>query len=190
MKTFLALAFAAALSLVPSAASAQEESLHDFGVTFTDQDGRKTTLAELRGKPVLVTMFYGNCKFACPMLVSRMKRLEAKMSPAMREQMRMVLVTFDPKRDTVPQLKVLADKFAPDSKGRWSFLRSADEDAVQELAAVLGVKYRFMPDGTINHSSVITLLDERGVVRGRMDGMDSPDETILDPLVAMEGAGK
>ncbi len=187
MKLFSA-ALAATLVFAAQPAFAQEASLHDFDITFQNQDGAKTTLADLKGQPVLITMFYGNCTYACPLLVSRMKRIEAKLPPDVREKMRMVLVTFDPKRDTVPKLKELAQRYAPDST-RWTFLRVDDAEAVRELAAVLGTKYRFMPDGSINHSSVITLLDEQGVVRARVDGMETPDATILDALPKAGGRG-
>lgn len=171
---------AALLFFAATPVLAQDPSLHDFEATFTDQRGRKLTLEELKGGPVLVTMFYGTCAYACPLLVSRMRRLEAKVPPSLRPRLKMVLVTFDPKRDTVPALARLHEAYGMDA--RWRFLRTEDADAVQELAALLGVKYRFMPDGSINHSSVITLLDENGVVKARMDGMDLPDETILDAL--------
>lgn len=176
-------ALALAALLLPAAAFASEPSLHDLETKFVDQRNQTATFADLKGAPVLVTMFYGNCEYACPMLVSRMKRLEAKVPDAHKSKLRMVLVTFDPERDTVPALRKLHDLYALD--GRWQFLRVDDAEAVRELAALLGVRYRFMPDGAINHSSVITLLDGQGVVRARMDGMDLPDERILDTLLPM-----
>ena len=179
---FVATLLGAALT-VPSTVRAEEASLHDFDVVFHDQTGAKTTFAKLDGQPVLVTMFYGNCAYACPMLVSRMRRLESKVAPEHRSKLRMVLVTFDPKRDTVQALSKLHEAYGLDD--RWHFLRVDDAEAVQELAALLGVKYRFMPEGTINHSSVITLLDRSGVVQARMDGMDLPDDTILLPLAPL-----
>lgn len=181
MKRIFAVALAAAIVGAAPVVHAGEPSLHDFETVFQDQDGKRTTLAELKGQPVLITMFYGTCTYACPLLVSRMRRLEAKLPPEVKKRMRMVLVTFDPARDTVPELKKLKQRYAPDDT-RWSFLRVDDADAVRELAAILGTKYRFMPDGTINHSSVITLLDERGVVRARVDNMEQPDELILEAL--------
>lgn len=187
MKLFTAV-LASALLVVPLAAEAQEASLHDFETVFQNQEGEKVTLAELKGQPVLITMFYGNCTYACPLLVSRMRRIESKLPPDVRERMRMVLVTFDPKRDTVPKLKELQERYAPDTT-RWSFLRVDDAGAVRELAAILGTKYRFMPDGSINHSSVITLLDGGGVVRARVDGMETPDSTILDALPLLRPHG-
>lgn len=177
----LSLLLALLIAWVPLLSRAEEPTLHDFDTVFIDQNGAESTLATHRGQPVLITLFYGNCAWACPLLVRRMKKLEAKLPESIKREMRMVLVTLDPKNDSVPRLKELQRAYVGEDS-RWSFLRVEDPDAVQELAAVLGVKYRFMPDGSINHSSVITLLDRDGVSRARMDGMGQADETILDAL--------
>ena len=173
-------ALCVALLFAPLAAFSEEPSLHDFTDTFQDQDGRKVTLAKLaRGRPVMITMLYGSCPAACPLLVSRMKRIERKLPETVRRELRVILVSFDPLRDTVGSLKKLQLAHGVDA-ARWSFLRTDDRDAVRELAAVLGVKYRFLKDGAINHSSVIIYADGGGVIRARMGSLDQPDETILD----------
>jgi protein SCO1 len=168
-----------ALLLAPLAAFADEPSLHDFSSTFVDQDGRRVTLAKLaKGHPVMLTMFYGTCPAACPLLVSRMKRIERELPEAVRRDLRVILVSFDPARDTVESLKRLQRAHGVDTT-RWSLLRIDDEEAIRELAATLGVKYRFLKGGAINHSSVISYADPRGVIRARTGSLEEPDETIL-----------
>ena len=178
-----ALTVLAALTLVlPFTARAQTPSVYDFEQSFTDQDGHPTTLAALGGgHPTLITMFYGSCPTACPLLVSRMKRLEAKLSEEQRAQVRVILVSIDPKRDTVEVLKTLQQAHHVDPT-RWSMLRTDDQDAVRELAAVLGISYRFLPNGMINHSAVLTLLDDEGVPVARMDSLDQPEDALLQAL--------
>jgi protein SCO1/2 len=66
---------------------------------------------------------------------------------------------------------------------RWSFLRVDDAGAVRTLAAVLGIKYRFLPGGAINHSSVITYVAPDGVIGGRMESLAADDATVLAPLL-------
>lgn len=189
MKTLLrplALALFAALSLPLAARAAPAPSLYDLEQRFTDQDGRQVTLAQVgEGHPVLITMFYGTCPAACPLLINRIKRLEAKLSPAQRAELRVVLVTFDPARDTVAMLKQLQAAHQVDAR-RWSFLRVDDAGAVRTLAAVLGIKYRFLPGGAINHSSVITSVGPDGAITGRMESLAADDAAVLGPL--MKGA--
>jgi protein SCO1/2 len=76
-----------------------------------------------------------------------------------------VLVSFDPERDTPAKLKELARAHRVDSPS-WRFTRTSEE-STRELAAVLGIKYTKLESGAIRHTSLINVLDRRGVVRYR-----------------------
>ena len=160
------------------------DSLYVLDGKYTDQDGKAVTLAKFRGKPVLISMFYATCPHACPMLVSDVKRIESGLDPAVRKDLQIVLVTFDPDRDTVDALRQLRELHKVE-KDRWTFLRT-NPGTVRELAAVLGIRYRFTPDGAIGHSSVITLLDRDGAVAGRVEGVRQPADDIVRKLNAMK----
>lgn len=150
-------------------------SVFDLAIPLTDQDGQKLALDGHPG-PVLITMFYATCPAACPLLVADLKAIEAAMDPATREATRVVLVSFDPERDTTATLKALAQKHKIDER-RWRFARAADGD-VRTLAAVLGIKYRKLPNGHYNHSSVIALLDRKGAVAARLEGQEQPSDAL------------
>lgn len=66
-------------------------------------------------------------------------------------------------------------------ESRWRLLR-APEETVRDIAALLGIKYRRLPDGSFNHSSVITLLDPDGAIVARDDAIGGPHEALLRPL--------
>ena len=51
-------------------------------------------LSSLAGKPVLMTMIYTHCAYACPLMVSDLKKTEALFTETEREQFRIVLVSF------------------------------------------------------------------------------------------------
>jgi protein SCO1/2 len=68
-------------------------------------------------------------------------------------------------------------------ESRWRFVRAPDL-TVREIAAVLGIKYRRMPDGRFNHSSAITLLDPSGVIQSRVEGIGQPHAVLLRRLRA------
>jgi protein SCO1/2 len=72
-------------------------------------------------------------------------------------------------------------------ESRWRLLR-APEDTVREIAAVLGIKYRRLPDGNFNHSSIITLLDPDGVVIVRAEGIGGSHAALLRSLRAAQSA--
>lgn len=158
-------------------------SLYLLDAELTDQDGRKVKLADFRGQPVLISMFYGYCPYACPMLMAKLKRLEAALTPEARASVRVVLVSLDPARDTPESLKKLAQAHGVDAS-RWRLLWTREEN-VQELAAVLGIKYRALPNGQMNHSSVITLLDREGTIDQRLDGLDQEADALVSRLNAL-----
>ena len=156
-------------------------SVYDLAVPLTDQDGRARELDAFRGHPVVISMFYSSCPYACPTLISHIQQLERSLSDLERADVRVVLVSFDPERDTPAKLKVLAQERHADIE-RWILARTSD-DKVRELAAVLGLKYKRLPDGGFNHSSVITVLDRNGFVRARSDGLGSRVDDALKVAV-------
>jgi protein SCO1/2 len=115
-----------------------------------------------RGHPTLVSMFYGSCPAACPMLITSMQVYESHLAPAARSRLRVLLVSFDAARDTPNQLEQLASLHRIDLT-RWT-LASAPERDARKIAAGLGFRYRPLPDGTFDHSLLITLLDRQGRV--------------------------
>ncbi len=166
---------------LPAAAVAKTgDSVYLLGGSFTDQDGKQVVLPQLAGKPVLITMFYATCPHACPLLISDIKAIEKALDPAVREQVQVVLVTFDPERDTPEALRKLRDAHGVDTS-RWTFLRT-DADKAREMAEVLGIRYRFAKDGSIGHSSVITLLDSKGAIAGRVEGVRQNSDQLVRTL--------
>jgi protein SCO1/2 len=165
------------------AAAPRSDSIYELPASLVDQDGRPVGLDLFRGHPVLITMFYTSCRDACPMLVADLKRFERELSPRGRADLRIVLVSLDAERDTPEALRRLAAAHDLDT-ARWRLLR-ASEDTVREIAAVLGIHYRRLPDGTFNHSSVITLVDARGVALARVEGLGQPLEVFRERLHAL-----
>ena len=151
------------------------DSILQLGDTFTAQDGRTFTLAERRGKPQLVAMFYSSCKFMCPLLVDSARGVDHALSPSERARMNVLFVSIDPARDTPPVLAALAAKRKLDLS-RWTLART-DDASVRKLAALLGVRYRKLADGDFNHTSALILLDADGRIIARTEKMGA----VLDP---------
>lgn len=170
--------------ILPSQApAASADSLYLLEGEFTDQAGKAHRLRDFQGKPVIISMFYATCPHACPLLISDIKRIERAVPEKLRSELRVVLVTFDPERDTSEALTKLAEAHSVDTS-RWTFLHT-DPERVRELAALLGIRYRFAKDGSIGHSSVITLLDREGKVANRIDGLRQPHEEMVRRIEAI-----
>lgn len=184
--TLTVLAFAGLL-LAPAAPKTGEaprgESIYQIATRFVDQTGAPAGLDAGRGHPVLISMFYASCRDACPLLIADIRGVEASLPARVRAALRVVLVTLDPSHDTPMALQALATAHGVDG-ARWRLLRGSD-DAVREVAAVLGIKYRRLSTGVINHASIITLLDRAGVVDARVDGLGQPTTDLVQRLLAI-----
>lgn len=150
-------------------------SLFQLDATFTNDSGRAFTLGELRGRPVVLTMFFASCGYACPMLVSDMTQIREKIPANIRDQVVFVLVSFDVKRDTPAALHTYRTERGLDDQ--WVLLHG-DDNAVSELAALLGVKYKLESTGMFSHSNLITVLNSEGEIVHQRGGLKGGlDET-------------
>jgi protein SCO1/2 len=157
------------------ASRARSASIYALGMTLTDQNGDRVGLDVDRGKPVLLGMFYGTCPSACPLLISTAKRVMAGLDGGAAADVRVLLVSFDPQRDTPEALRRIAAERGLDARWR---LASAPDDQVRELAALLGVQYRRLPDGNFSHTSSIVLVDRSGAIDARLDDMAQPVDEL------------
>jgi protein SCO1/2 len=151
-------------------------SIYHAGSRWTDQTGTALRLADLAGKPQVVAMVYTSCAYACPRIMLDMKRIEGELG-GRADEVRFVLVSIDPERDTPERLAEFAagSRLDPD---RWTLLTGSEGD-VLELAALLGVQYRQTSPGEWVHSNLITVLDREGVVVHRQLGLGTdPSETL------------
>jgi protein SCO1/2 len=163
---------------VPMAKGAYSDaSIFNLGDSWTDQDGNKMHLGDFEDEIVVVAMFFSNCQYVCPRIVADVKRIEEGLSDGERKETRFVLASMDSLRDTPDVLKDYQKKMKL-SPNRWTLLHG-DDNAVQNLAAVLGVKYKREMNGDFGHSVVITVVDRGGVIVHQQDGLGAdPAETV------------
>jgi protein SCO1/2 len=143
-------------------------SIYQLDSTWVSDAGKSVQLAALRGRPVVLAMFFASCEYACPMIVSDMKRLRDSLPEKARAETQFVLVSFDTARDTPAALEAYRARMALDSG--WTLLHG-DDNAVQELAMILGVKYKQDARGQFSHSNLITVLDGNGEIAHQRVGL-------------------
>lgn len=157
-------------------------SLYQADARFTDDAGRPIALGSLRGRPVVLTMFYSSCGYACPLLVSDMARIRELLPTGLRDEVAFVLVSFDVARDTPPVLRAYRETRHLDAQ--WFLLHGADAD-VRELAALLGVKYKQEADGNFAHSNLLTVLNREGEVVHQRTGLKDGHAEAAAALAAL-----
>ena len=92
------------------------------------------------------------------------------------------MVSLDPERDTPAAMSELHARHELDAQ--WTLAR-APADQVRELAAALGIKYRALDGGEINHSTVVALLDGQGVPRARLDAPTAAVDALVEAIPAL-----
>jgi protein SCO1/2 len=150
------------------------ESIYQVDATWNTHKSTELKLSELEGQPVILSMIYGSCTTACPVLVHDVKRLYKGLDKAAQKQVKLVMVSFDTSRDTPAALAEYVKQYKLDDDN-WLFLNGSEQD-IRTLATVLGVRYRQRPDGDFDHSNLITILDKQGLIVERIEGLSQPME--------------
>lgn len=75
--------------------------------TLIDQSGQKVSMAEQRGKLVLVTFLYTNCPDVCPLITQNLNQALQMLGPK-RDDVRVLAISVDPEGDT----RESVDKYA------------------------------------------------------------------------------
>jgi protein SCO1 len=178
-----ALLLALLLTVAPCAGAAvgdPPQSIYNLAAKLVDQFGASRGLDMHRGHPVLVTMFYGSCDVACPLLIDTLRSFERSLTPAERAHLRVLLISIDPEHDTTESLRALATARRVDLS-RWTLVHT-NEPTVRKIAAVLSIQYRRLPDGNYNHASVISLLTPRGEIAMQSAVLGKADERLAATL--------
>lgn len=147
-----------------------EMSIYNLNSNWLDQSKSEYKLIDLKGKVVVLTFIYTNCKFSCPITLAFLKKLESKLDKITTSKVMFVLVSMDPENDTPQKLK----QFLVDNElnpNIWKLLTSDDEE-IMELASTIGFKYKKVVNNDFAHSNIITLLDKDGVVKAQLEGLN------------------
>jgi protein SCO1/2 len=144
------------------------KSLYQLEAKWTDDAGKVVTLGALRGRPVILTMFFASCEYACPVLVGDIQRLRKTLPEDIRAKVQVVLVSFDVARDTPAALAAFRTRQGLDAG--WTLLRG-ETVPVQDLAMLLGVKFKQDARGQFSHSNLFTILNAEGEVAHQHAGL-------------------
>ncbi len=152
-----------------------------FGRDFalTDQNGTPRTLADFRGKAVVLFFGYTQCPDVCPTTL-------ATLAQAMKElggdadRVQVLFVTIDPDRDTPALLREYVPAFDPRFLGLYG-----DREATERVAKEFKVIYRKNPGATpdtytMDHSAGTFVFDPQGRLRLYGPYGQGPDVFVHD----------
>jgi len=138
----------------------------DFGreLQLTDFTGQPRTLADFRGKVVVVFFGYTHCPDVCPTTMSELASAMKKLG-ADADKVQVLFVTADPERDTPDILKQYVTAF----DSRFLGLRGTPEQTAQaakDFKVLIQKNAGSDPNNyTVDHSSGTYLYDREGKLR-------------------------
>lgn len=155
------------------------ESIYQLESKWHDQDNKTLTLNSLTGKIQVVAMVFSNCKLACPRLIVDLKAIENKLSVDQKKKVSFLLITFDTERDTPKQLK----KFANDMQlnDNWKLIHSSETNT-REISMILNINYEKQTDGTFAHSNAIHIINKKGIIVHRQDGLGADNTQTIKAI--------
>jgi protein SCO1/2 len=109
-------------------------------VPLTTQDGKTVHLYDdlLKGKTVVVSVFYTQCQDSCPLETARLLQVQHLLGDRVGKDVFFYSVSIDPEHDTPAVLKAYADKFHVGPG--WLFLTGTKSD-IDLVAHKLGLYY-------------------------------------------------
>ena len=179
----------AALWFFGAPATVQQAAAIGGPFTLTDGAGKAVTDADFRGKHMLVYFGYTFCPDVCPTTLNDVGQALDKLG-ARADQLAPLFITVDPARDSPNVVRQYAAAFSPRLIG---LTGTPDEiAAVAREYRVYYAKHKTGPgpgDYTMDHSSVIYLMDAKGRFEGIIRADEGPDAMAADLTKYLSGSG-
>jgi protein SCO1/2 len=134
----------------------------DFALT--DHTGKPRTLADFKGKAVVLFFGYTQCPDVCPTTMAEMAAVMKELGP-LADKVQVLFVTIDPERDTQALLAQYIPAFDPHFLGLYG-----DQAATEKTAKEFKVFYQKVPGKTpgsytMDHTAGSYVFDPQGRIR-------------------------
>tara|TARA_B000000460_G_scaffold212569_1_gene160786 strand:+ start:100 stop:675 length:576 start_codon:yes stop_codon:yes gene_type:complete len=158
------------ISIIQAHSTSQQsqnlEIYQDIGGNFTllSSNNQYVSLEDFQGKVVLMFFGFTACPDTCPLTLSKLKQVMARLDQ--KKPVQQLFITVDPKRDNPEQLKSFLSTFNLNIIGL-----TGTEEEILHVAELYGSAY--MKNPTINsetsylmiHTGYVYLIDPQGQVR-------------------------
>jgi protein SCO1/2 len=159
-------------------------------ISLTNQDGKKFTFEDYRGKALAVTFIYRECPL--PEFCIKMSKQFSDMAkqiaadPEAKEKIRLLSISFDPERDTPEKLKQYGLGYLGGDANSdftvWQLAVGTDKE-VRAVADFFGLQYEKAPNDQpqFNHSLVTAVISPEGkVTKIFSGGRWTPDQVFAE----------
>jgi protein SCO1 len=151
---------------------------NDF--SLLDTNGNIKTMADYKGKVVVVFFGFTQCPDVCPTTLTEMEDALKLLGPK-ADKVQVIFITVDPERDTASVLAQYVPAFNP----RFIGLRPADEAGLEKVAKDFRIYYKKVPGSkpgsyTMDHSAGSYVFDQNGQLRLYIKHAQGPEVLAHD----------
>jgi len=160
--------------------------------TLTDQDGKKISLKQYRGKALLLTFIYTRCPLPdyCPLMSANFAQIDKALQqePALFAKTHLLSISFDWQHDTPGVLRsygaAYTERYSDEKFEHWEFA-SGSADEVKAIAKFFGLQYEAKSDQIV-HSLVTAIISPDGKIDRIYSGNEWRPVDVLTDLRAMK----
>lgn len=150
--------------------------------SFTNQEGEKLGLDDLKGKVWIADFVFTNCTTVCLPMMANMTELQGKLK---EEDLNVELISFsvDPAIDTPEVLKEYAGNYNADLSS-WNFLTGYSQNTIKDFAAKSFKAIAIKPEtgDQVIHGTSFYLVNKEGTVMKDYSGIDAPFDEIINDV--------
>ena len=150
--------------------------------TLINQQGQQVSLADFRGKPVVLTFLYTHCPDVCPIIADKLRNATNKLG-ADASKVTILAVTTDPTHDDRLSIERFSEQHG--MTGRWTYLIGSPSQ-LEPVWKSYYVAAQLLPSTEVIHTAAVYVIDKQGRERVYLDGGDFlPDELVHDLRLLM-----
>ncbi|WP_253742612.1 SCO family protein [Halomonas sp. THAF12] len=147
---------------------------------LVDENGNDINADQFLGKSTLLFFGFTHCPDVCPTTLARLDAATQRMDESARDDIQVLFVSVDPRRDDAETLREYTDAFGPQFIGL-----TGDKAALDELTRRYRVTYGYGEEDSngnydVSHSSAVFAFDDQGEVRLLIRDSDPMDAVVAD----------
>lgn len=151
-----------------------------------DENGNTVSADQFLGKTTLLFFGFTHCPDVCPTTLSRLDAATQRMDETARDEIQVLFVSVDPRRDDAETLDSYTDAFGPQFIGL-----TGDKAALDKLTRRYRVTYGYGEEDSegnydVSHSSAVFAFNAQGEARLLIRDSD-PMEAVVADLERLAG---
>ena len=170
-RTFVGMLLAIA-TLLPFPAWCTPFNFYALPNSFTNDQAKTVHLSEWRGRPLILTMEYSNCRFMCTTTFSNLKAIQTA-ADKQKIPIDFMIVSLDPKNDTPGAWKQYRINREIE-RSNWHLL-TGSEETTKQFAKLVGIRYWYLDEHILHDFKIVRLNAQGEIEKEITDYSEDPD---------------